>query len=92
MSDSSTIIHVPESTNEDASEPHHGWLDAMRQRDRLWLLLILLLFAAVFLGGCQARSGSCHVSSCGSHTADGVVAAFYLFYLLGWVIFATSGG
>ena len=54
--------------------------------------LITLIIAAFVLGGCHARSGSCHTSSCGSDTADGVLAAFYLFYVLGWVIVAASGG
>lgn len=89
---STTTIHPIGTTRDDTPEPRHGWLDVLRQRDRLWLLLILFLFAAVFLGGCHARSGSCHVSSCGSDTADGVFAAFYLFYVVGWVIVAASGG
>ena len=54
--------------------------------------LITLIIAAFVLGGCHARSGGCHTSSCGSDTADGAVAAFYLFYVLGWVIVAASGG
>lgn len=89
---STTTVHPISTRRDDAPRSRHGWLDVLRQRDRLWLLLILLLFAAVFLGGCHARSGSCHVCSCGSDAADGVVAAFYLFYVLGWVIVAASGG
>lgn len=88
----STTVHPITTIRDDAPEHRHGWLDALRQRDRLWLLLIILMFAAFFLGGCHARSGSSHVSSCGSDTADGVMAAFYLFYVLGWVIVAASGG
>lgn len=54
---------------------------------------IVLLVAALLLGGCHARSGSCHShSGCGSDAGDGVVAAFYLFYLLGWIIVSAAEG
>ncbi|MBA3700341.1 MAG: hypothetical protein H0W78_15960 [Planctomycetes bacterium] len=89
---SSTIIRPPDYHDE-SQDQRHGWLDALQHGDRLWLLLILLIIAAVFLGGCHARGGGhVHMSSCGSDTADGVVAAFYLFYVLGWMIVAASGG
>lgn len=54
--------------------------------------LITLIVAAFVLGGCHARSGGSHTSCCDSNTADGALAAFYLFYVLGWVIVAASGG
>ena len=54
---------------------------------------ILLFFAAFLMGGCHARSGCGHShSSCGSDAGDGVVAAFYLFYLLGWIIVSAAEG
>lgn len=92
MSQPSTTTTEPHATRDDVPKHRHGWLNVLHQRDRLWLLVVLLIFAAFFLGGCHARSGGCHMHSCGSDTADGVVAAFYLFYILGWVIVAASGG
>lgn len=56
---------------------------------RSWLLLPI---AAFVLGGCHARSHGCHSHSGGSDAADGVVAAFYLFYILGWIIVAAAEG
>ncbi len=68
-------------------------MDWFRQRDRVWLLLILLTMAALFLGGCHARSDCCHAhTSCGNSSADGVLAAFYVAYLLGWIIVTAAGG
>jgi hypothetical protein len=67
-----------------------AWL---MHRDRLWLLLIIVMLAALFLGGCHARSDNCHVqASYSSCDADGFVAAFYVVYLLGWILVSTCGG
>lgn len=57
---------------------------------RSWLLLLVTAF---LLGGCHARSGCCHSQSgCGTDADDGVVAAFYLFYLLGRIIVSAAEG
>jgi hypothetical protein len=89
----STTIHSPEPTDDDSPTHRQGWLDAVRQCDRLWLLVILLMFTAVVLGGCHARSDCCHAhTSCGNSSADGVLAAFYVAYLLGWIIVTAAGG
>jgi hypothetical protein len=56
---------------------------------RTWLPLLL---SAFLLGGCHARSRGCHASSGGSDTADGIVAAFYVFYILGWIIISATEG
>jgi hypothetical protein len=56
---------------------------------RTWLPLLL---AAFLLGGCHARSRGCHANSCDSDTADGIVAAFYVFYILGWIIISAAEG
>lgn len=59
-------------------------------RRRSWIMLSLTAF---LLGGCHARSGGCHShSQCGSDTADGIVAAFYVFYILGWIIVSAAEG
>jgi hypothetical protein len=54
---------------------------------------ILLLVTAFLLGGCHARSG-CHHShgGCGADAGDGIIAAFHLFYLLGWIIVCAAEG
>ncbi len=57
---------------------------------RSWLLLLI---TAVLLGGCHARSGCCHANNpCGSDAGDGIIAAFYVFYFLGWVIVSAAEG
>jgi hypothetical protein len=54
---------------------------------RSWIALLITSF---LLGGCHARSGCCHSHSSCSDAGDGIVAAFYLFYILGWIIVAAT--
>lgn len=68
------------STTESADAHNH----------RVWCLLPLTAF---LLGGCHARTRGCHSHNSGaSDVGDGIVAAFYLFYILGWVIVAATEG
>jgi len=87
-----TIITQHDERNETPTQ-YSVWMNTLLQRDRLWLLLIILMVAALFLGGCHARSGGCQTqTSCGSCEADGFLAVFYVVYLLGWIIVSTAGG
>ena len=91
MSTPSTIIQQPDTIA--STEPGNRWMHALRQRDRLWLALIILIIAAFSLGGCHARSGGhVHASSCGSSSGDAALAVFYVVYLLGWIIVSSAGG
>ena len=60
-----------------------------RSPSRTWLLLPL---AAFLLGGCHARSHGCHAHGSSSGSADGVLVAFYVFYLLGWILVSAAEG
>lgn len=63
-------------------------MPAIATSSRSW---ILLLVSAFLLGGCHARSGGCHShGGCGSDVGDGIVAAFYVFYILGWIIVSAA--
>ncbi len=54
---------------------------------------ILLSLTAFLLDGCHARSGGCGTHHAGgSDSGDGLVAAFYLFYILGWIIVSAAEG
>jgi hypothetical protein len=92
---STTTVVPPTAASSTAEVP--AWKSALyswiRQRDRVWLLLILLILAALFLGGCHARSQCCH-SPCqsGSAAGDTVLATFYVAYVLGWIIVTAAGG
>lgn len=96
MSNTSTTTVIPPS--DESSSAHHHNRDSrlvawILHRDRLWLLLILLILAALSLGGCHARSDGCHThASCGSSADDGVLAAFYVVYIIGWIIVSCAGG
>jgi hypothetical protein len=57
---------------------------------RAWILLPV---SAFLLGGCHARSGGCHShGGSASDVGNGIVAAFYLFYILGWIIVSAAEG
>jgi hypothetical protein len=94
-SSTTTVILPPDKSHHQTPETSNpsspmAWL---MHRDRLWLLLIIVMLAALFLGGCHARSDGCHAqASYNSCEADGVVAAFYVVYVLGWIIVSTCGG
>lgn len=95
MSNPSTTTILPDAARpRRADEPRRRWYDTILQRDRLWLLLILLIIAALFLGGCHARAQSCggHASGCGADGADGALAIFYVAYVLVWIIASAAGG
>ena len=71
------------------------WIAWFQHRDRMWLLLVTAIVVMLMLSGCHARSsGGCHsnVSSCGSSSADAALAAFYVVYILGWIIISAAGG
>lgn len=71
------------------------WIAWFQHRDRMWLLLVSAIVIMLTLSGCHARSsGGCHsnVSSCGSSSADAALAAFYVAYILGWIIISAAGG
>jgi hypothetical protein len=56
------------------------------QRDRLWLLLILLL-AALFLGGCHSRGcggGGVHVAMEVDSAPEALL--FYMVYVFFWIV------
>lgn len=95
MSNPSTTVILPdekpiEQSPEQDLKP--AFLDALFQRDRLWLLIIVLIIAGLFLGGCHARSDGCQPSSGGSSNADAALAVFYVAYVLVWIIASAAGG
>ena len=95
MSNPSTTVILPDDLAADKAPEHErkpSLLGAFFQRDRLWLLLIILIIAALFLGGCHARSDCCQPSSCGSSKADSALAVFYVAYILVWIIASAAGG
>ncbi len=96
MSSTSTTTLIPPSSASPAESRRGtqsrlvGWI---LHRDRRWLLLTLLILAALSLGGCHARADGCHAhASCGSSAEDGVLAAFYVVYIIGWIIVSCAGG
>ncbi len=95
MSNPSTTIILPDEHPADQASEHErkpSVLDVVFQRDRMWLLIIMLIIAALFLGGCHARSDCCQPSSCGSSKADSALAVFYVAYVLVWIIASAAGG
>ncbi|HEX3135612.1 MAG TPA: hypothetical protein VHX44_18770 [Planctomycetota bacterium] len=94
-SPSTTVILPPQESHNPSQEtpPRPSPMAWLMHRNRLWLLLIIVMLAALLLGGCHARSDNCHAqASCSSGEADGFIAAFYVVYLLGWIIVSSCGG
>jgi hypothetical protein len=96
MSSTTTTTVIPPS--DESSSRNHPNTDSrlvawILHRDRLWLLLVLLILTALSLGGCSARADGCHIhASCGSAAEDSVLAAFYVVYIVGWIIVSCAGG
>jgi hypothetical protein len=93
MPNPSTTTVLPDRRDPAQPPARRRWQEWLLQRDRLWLLLILLILAALSLGGCHARSDGCHASSCGGGGGNGAaVAVFWAAYILVVIITSAAGG